>query len=219
MESLPLKRTPLATVSLGLAITIVSLLAFTDFKSAAGLFGLVPAETWRYSGLTFFTSFFLQGGLFYLASNLYFLMEFGSPVENYLGRKRWLTLVLLAALAGDALHVAVNPANRFPLTGASGGISGLIAFYAFKFPRAKIGFWVRLGWIQFPAWAVFLLWMGLQFIGAAEQISGFSHVSALAHLGGTAAGFLLWAVWKKREAPPACAIRNAMPVESPARDA
>jgi hypothetical protein len=35
----------------------------------------------------------------------------------------------------------------------------------------------------------------MQFFGAYEQIGGFDNVSALAHLGGVSAGFVLWLLW------------------------
>jgi membrane associated rhomboid family serine protease len=101
-----------------------------------------------------------------------------------------------------------DPRGAVPCIGASGGISGLIAFYALKFPHARLGilfryYYVYFKWIQFPAWVAFILWILLQFWGAYKQIAGFSNVSALAHLGGTALGVLLWAVWKKTESQPA----------------
>jgi membrane associated rhomboid family serine protease len=36
----------------------------------------------------------------------------------------------------------------------------------------------------------------LQLVGIREQLSGFSHVSALAHLGGVLAGVAAWAYWR-----------------------
>jgi membrane associated rhomboid family serine protease len=81
----------------------------------------------------------------------------------------------------------------------------LIAFYALKFPHARLGILMRFGfvfiprWIQFPAWCAFLLWLLLQFWGAYEQIAGFSNVSSLAHLGGTAVGVVLWFFWRRIE--------------------
>jgi membrane associated rhomboid family serine protease/Zn-finger nucleic acid-binding protein len=207
MDSDPLNRVPLATLVLSLLIAVVSLGAFSNLESAARNFGLIPHDAWRHGGLTFLTSFFLHGGLFHLGGNLYFLVVFGMPVENYLGSRRWLLLVLLAALTGNLLHVAADPRGDIPCIGASGGISGLIAFYAFKFPHAKLGillryYYVYLRWVQFPAWGAFVLWMLLQFWGVFEQFSGFSNVSALAHLGGTAVGIGMWAVWRKTDSQP-----------------
>jgi membrane associated rhomboid family serine protease/Zn-finger nucleic acid-binding protein len=208
MDSDPLAHVPWATLSLSLLIVTISIWAFSDLENAVQHFGLIPDEAWRYGGLTFLTSFFLHGGIIHLVSNLYFLIIFGVHVENYIGSKRWLLLVLLAAVVGDFLHIAADPRGELPCIGASGGISGLIAFYAFKFPHAKLGilfryYYVYFKWVQLPAWCAFLLWLLLQFWGAGEQIAGFSNVSSLAHLGGTAVGIALWFFWRKIELEPA----------------
>jgi membrane associated rhomboid family serine protease/Zn-finger nucleic acid-binding protein len=215
LDSDPLTRIPWATFSLAAIIAVISVWAFFDLENAVEQFGLIPAKAWRFGGLTFLTSFFLHAGIVHLVSNLYFLIIFGIHVENYLGRKRWLLLVLLAAIAGDFLHVMADPRAEIPCIGASGGISGLIAFYALKFPHARLGilfryYYVYFKWIQFPAWVAFILWMLLQFWGAYEQIAGFSNVSSLAHLGGTAVGVLLWAVWRKIELEPATVTAKSM---------
>jgi len=207
MDSEPLSRIPWATFSITAIIAVVSIGAFFDLKDAIEGFGLIPDEAWRYGGLTFLTSFFLHAGIVHLASNVYFLIIFGIHVENYLGWKRWLLLLVSAAGAGNLLHVLSDPHGAIPCIGASGGISGLIAFYALKFPHARLGillryYYVYFKWIQFPAWVAFILWMLLQVWGAYKQIAGFSNVSALAHLGGTVAGVLLWAVWNKTELQP-----------------
>jgi membrane associated rhomboid family serine protease len=210
MDSAPLACVPWATISLAALIAAVSIPAFFDLKNAVGQFGLIPNDAWRYGGLTFLTSFFLHAGVIHLASNLYFLIIFGIQVENCLGWKRWLLLVALAAGAGNVLHLLAGSRGQLPLVGASGGISGLVAFYALKFPHARLGIMFRyffaFKWVQFPAWAAFILWMLLQFWGAYKQIAGFSNVSALAHLGGAAVGVLLWAAWRKTESQPAATI-------------
>jgi Zn-finger nucleic acid-binding protein len=123
MDSDPLAHIPWATLSLALVIAAISTWAFFGLENAIQQFGLIPAEAWRYGGLTFLTSFFLHGGIIHLASNLYFLVVFGEHVEDYLGRWRWLLLVLLSAIAGDyltrwltrtRLPLASGPAAEFP---------------------------------------------------------------------------------------------------------
>ena len=42
------------------------------------------------------------------------------------------------------------------------------------------------------AWGAFILWVAMQGFDAFMQLSGFSHVAALAHIGGAAVGFLFW---------------------------
>ena len=203
-ETQPLQHVPWLTWSLAAVIAVVSIWAFSDLENIINHFGLVPAEVWRHGGVTPLTSFFLHGGIWHLAGNLYFLLIFGDNVEDWLGRWRFLLLLLLATLTGDALHVLGEPHSTTPCVGASGGISGLIALYALKFPHAKLGFLFRFfwffsyfRWFQLPAWGAFCLWLVLQVWGAYEQLAGFSNVSALAHLGGVFVAFLFWLKWRK----------------------
>jgi membrane associated rhomboid family serine protease len=74
------------------------------------------------------------------------------------------------------------------------------------FPHARLGFLFRLffyfRWVYLPAWGAFVLWVLLQFLGIAQQLSGFANVSALAHLGGAAVGLVFWFVERTKEDVP-----------------
>ncbi|MHB0939251.1 MAG: rhomboid family intramembrane serine protease [Armatimonadota bacterium] len=159
-------------------------------------YSLIPAQAFRYGGFTFISAFFLHGGIAHLLGNMYFLLVFGDNVEDYLGKGRFLLLLLLATVAGSLAHIAADPASTVPCVGASGGISGVIAFYALAYPNARFSLFIRFAFISLPAWGFVLLWIGLQFLGAWQQINGFTNVSALAHLGGAFLGFIWWLVWR-----------------------
>ena len=197
----PLARRPWMTWSLALLITLVSVLAFRHLGQVTERFGFIPAEALRYGGATSLTSFFLHGGLWHLIGNLYFLLLFGDNVEDYVGRGRYLLLIFGSTLAGDALHWLAQTSSTVPSIGASGGISGIIVFYALQFPRARLGFlfgvYFRFRWVQMAAWVALVLWMLLQTVTVMLQLGGFSNVAATAHLGGAAAGFLFWLRWRR----------------------
>lgn len=197
-ETEPLQHRPWLTWLVAGAIALVSIWAFSQGESIVNEFGLVPADPWRHSGATLLTSFFLHGGILHLVGNLYFLLIFGDNVEDFLGRWRFLLLLFLATVTGDLLHVLADPHADTPCIGASGGISGVIAFYALQFPRARLGFFVRFYWINVPAWAALVGWLLLQGWHAYQQVAGFSNISALAHLGGALVGFLFWLKWRNR---------------------
>lgn len=196
----PLRRAPWLTWALAAMVSLVSIVAFLDLRTAVEVWGLVPATAGRYGGLTLLTSFLLHGGVIHLVENLYFLLIFGDNVEDYLGRWRYLGLILAAAIVGDLLHIAMDPRSQDPLIGASGGIAGVITFYALKFPHVRlgvrVGFVVLFRWCMIPAWSALVLWVLLQLLGAWQQLTGLTDVSALAHLGGAAAGFAFWLVWR-----------------------
>lgn len=196
------ERSPWATWLLAAAIVAASAAAFADLREMVHRFGLIPAEATRLSGLTFVASFFLHAGIIHLAGNMYFLLVFGDNVEDFLRPFRYLALIALAAFVGDLAHIAFNPHSTTPCIGASGGIAGVITFYALQFPHMRLAFLMRWGfvwfrWIRLPAWFVFVLWILFQLIGAWEQKAGISSVSAVAHLGGVAVGLVLWLAWRK----------------------
>ncbi len=190
-----LARLPWLTWSLSAVIALVSILAFLDLDNAVERFGFVPAHAWRYGGFTLISSFFLHAGIWHLLGNLYFFLVFGASVEDYLGRWKFACLLLLSTLGGDILALLLDPRSGVPSIGASGGISGVLAFYALEFPRARLAVFLRVVWLTMPAWAAFALWIFLQIIIAFEQVSGLSEISGLAHLGGAAVGFAWWIKW------------------------
>ena len=201
------QRRPWATWLLSAVIICASLLAFSNLRDVVQRFGLIPAEATRLDWLTFVTSFFLHAGIIHLAGNMYFLLAFGHAVENFLRPLRYLALIALAAFIGDLAHIALDPRSQIPCIGASGGIAGVIMFYALNFPRMRLAFLMRFGfvwfrWIRLPAWFVFVLWILFQIIGTLEQKAGMSSVSSAAHLGGAAMGLIAWLVWRKPSDEP-----------------
>src|SRR5204862_319962 len=187
------QREPWTTWLLSATIIGGSLVAFPHLREVVQRFGLIPAQATRLGGLTFVTSFFLHAGIIHLAGNMYFLLAFGHAVENFLRPLRYLALIALAAFIGDLAHIVLDPRSQTPCIGASGGIAGVITFYALNFPRMRLAFLMRWGfvwfhWIRLPAWVVFVLWLLFQIIATLEQRAGMSAVSAAAHLAGAAFG-------------------------------
>ncbi len=133
-----------------------------------------------HGGLTFATNFFLHGGLVALDwKTCISLLIFGDNVEDDLGRWRYALLIAVSALVGDVCHVLGNlhgAHSMIPSIGASGGISGVIVFYALRFPHAQLGMMLRYGfyfrWIRFPAYVAMLFWFLLQLFYAFEEQMG-----------------------------------------------
>jgi len=107
--------------------------------------------------MTFLTSFFLHADILHLVGNMYLLLAFGGGVEDYLSRKRFGLLLIAATLAGGLGHTILDPHSNIPLIGASGGISGIITFYALQFPRSRLGFFIQYRWGTIPVWGAFIL--------------------------------------------------------------
>ena len=192
---------PWATWGLAILIAVISILAFFDLENVVERFGLIPAQYGRYGGLTVITSFFLHVGVVHLLVNLYFLCIFGDNVEEFLGKRRFFLLILTAVLLGSTAHILWHPNPQVACIGASGGLSGVIAFYALQFPQARLRMMLRVyrfhyRWFTFPVWLLFLFWILLQALSTYLQVRGMSSVSALAHLGGALGGVLFWCAGK-----------------------
>ena len=163
--------------------------------------GLIPADAWRYGGLSFLTSLFLHGGIFHLLFNSYFLYTFGDNVEDYLGKSRFILLVLLTSISGTLLQVTAHPHSQIPFVGANFTITGLMVFYVLRFPKAQMGLLLltrSFRWFRLPAFEALIVWTLLQAVGARFHISGFTHVSPLGHLGSAVTSSLFWFIWRKK---------------------
>jgi membrane associated rhomboid family serine protease len=206
-------HTPWATYFLSLLIAVISIAAFSHLDSAIHRYGLIPSDTWRDYGLTLITSFYLHGGWVHLLGNLYFLLVFGRAVERELGPWKWLLLIFVADQTGNFLEVLGDSNGTIPTIGASGGISGLLAYYAFKFPHVRLGLLFRFSfffrWIQLPAWTAFAFWILFQIYGAWIQLTGHSDVASMAHLGGAAPGIFLWWIQRKYQPVQHCHSRTS----------
>ena len=87
------------------------------FFSQAGT--VAGGDWWR-----LITSAFLHANLIHIAFNMLALWWFGGPVEEYLGRVRFVLLYLVAGLAGSAGAILQAPST--PTLGASGAIFGIL---------------------------------------------------------------------------------------------
>ncbi len=171
-----------------------------DLSAIVNAYGFIPGEPFRLGGLTWITAFFIHGGIGHLLGNLWFLWMMGDNVEDLLGRRRYLLLIIVATVCGSLVHLLWDPRGDIPCIGASGGISGVMAVYALRFPHAQIGiafFWGRL-WLRLPAWAWLGWWLIAQGVLAWQQVGGYTNVSALGHLGGAGIGAVLAWWWHDR---------------------
>ena len=147
--------------------------------------------------LTLFTSMFMHGGFWHIASNMLFLWIFGNNVEDILGPVKFLLFYVACGLAAAAAHIATAPSSTVPTIGASGAISGVVGAYLIAFPNARVlsllflGFFIRL--VAVPAFVVIIVWFAIQFISGlaslgAAQTAG---IAWFAHIGGFIAGVAL----------------------------
>lgn len=197
LDDVGLKHVPWTTRAVIAATAIASLLAFLDLDAAVARFGFVAADAWRLGGLTFVTSFFVHVSALHLLGNLWFLGIFGDDAEDHLRPSRFLLLLLLATLAGNAVDAAITTFPLVPAVGASGGISGVLVYSALLHPGRRLGmpYFYGLRWIPLPAVVWLFFWVALQVLGVW---AGFGGVAYGAHLGGAAVGLLVWLGERRR---------------------
>ena len=148
-----------------------------------------------FSWYTLITNAFLHSGWFHLAGNMFLLWITGTVLEAAIGRRQFLMLYLGSAILGTLLFALTtfyfSPPDKYgiPLIGASGAISGVIGFAAFRYYYINIQTIFApiplLVWI--PFWTYALYFLVKEFLLGFFDTSG-GNVAHFAHLGGLALG-------------------------------
>ena len=111
------------------AVNGAGVLAGNGTSSIYDRFALRPAEVANGEWYRLITSMFLHFGFLHIAFNMWALLVIGSPLEQMLGRFRYLALYFLSGVGGGLLSMAFGPIDE-TAAGASGAIFGLFgAFY------------------------------------------------------------------------------------------
>lgn len=184
------------TWAIAVFISVFSLFSSPDLEKNINTIGLSHDNFSKYGVSIIFKSFLVQSNIWLLLINMYFFIIFGSFVEEFIGKFRFLILLVLATLFGDLLHILAATPTSSSFIGASGGITGLMAFYVWRFPRSKIdllfGVTSLPNWSSAPAYAFFMFWLMLMFFGITGLAPILSHLSLLSILGGITVGVTYW---------------------------
>ena len=174
-------------------------------RDALSALGELPSQRFGYrpgdpSPLTFVTSLFLHGGLWHLLGNMLFLWLAGAVIECFWDSLPFLGLYFLAGAGATLAHHLSAPDSMTPVIGASGAISGLLGAFVVGYPRTRVrllwAVWpIGIGHTHVPAWALILVWAGLQIAWAL--IDPGDGVARWAHLGGFAVGVIGALVMKR----------------------
>lgn len=136
------------------------------------------------------TSMFAHANFFHILLNMYALWLFGAILERTWGATKFLIFYFVCGLAAGITQMLLVPQGAS--LGASGAVMGLLAAFAYTFP--KIEFFIIP--IPFPIKAKYLA-LGLVAINIFGGISGSDGIAHYAHLGGMAMGFILVLTWLK----------------------
>lgn len=140
----------------------------------------------------------------HIAFNMFALWMFGSPLASAWGDRRFLQFYLLTGL-GAGLVIATWPllvtlfggvaaAYYIPTLGASGAVYGVLLAYGLTWPDRTL----YLLFPPIPLKAIYLI----PFIFFFSYLFGPSNISHAGHLGGVAAGWLLYRRWTKQPLLP-----------------
>jgi membrane associated rhomboid family serine protease len=119
------------------------------------------------------TAAFLHASILHIGLNMYVLWIIGSPVEQYLGRARFLGLYFVSGLAGSAGALVLTPTAL--TVGASGAIFGILG-------ALLIIEWQTTGRLAGNAMTWIVINLALSFV--------ISNVSIGGHIGGLIGGIL-----------------------------
>lgn len=151
--------------------------------------GLLEGRFW-----TIITSVFSHNAFFHIFINMYFFYGFGKAIETSIGSKKFLTLYLFSGILGSLAHCFVSALilhePELEALGASGAISGVLVFFALKYPDERV---YLLGLIPLPAFSAIFFFIALDVVGFISQAQGSQiPIGYGAHLGGALGGFLYY---------------------------
>jgi len=189
-----------------IATAIVWILQLVTYPLVNNIFALDPDMAFSGHIYQFFTYMFLHAaytqtsvGLMiypmHIGINMLLLAIFGFPLEQTIGKRRFLIIYVLSGIGSSLFYmfmtVGVMGMETAGLIGASGAVFGVLAAYAFKYPKTWVYF---LGLIPMPA-AVMLVFFLIEemFFGLLGLQPG---VANFGHVGGILSGLAIMTAWK-----------------------
>jgi membrane associated rhomboid family serine protease len=125
------------------------------------------------------TAMFLHGSIWHIALNMFALWVIGGPVEQYLGRARYLLLYFASGIAGSA-GALFGVSMLTPTVGASGAIFGVLG-------AMMILEWNITGRLAGNA----LTWIVINLVFNFVYNSGGGNISIGGHIGGLIGGIIV----------------------------
>jgi membrane associated rhomboid family serine protease len=163
------------------------------------------------SGWKWMSYIFVHSGPVHFLGNMLFLLIFSCWLEPLVGGLAVLILFLVSGVFAAGFYLLVSGATAAPLIGASGAVSGIMAFFCFLYWNKPVRFvyWLFLplkgysGFIYLPGWVIFALWVASDAAGYWATLDDFGGVAYGAHLGGEIIGLtagLLLSLLRRRYA-------------------
>lgn len=125
------------------------------------------------------TYFFSHKEIWHIAFNMLALASLGPAVESALGGKRFFSFYIFTGLASAVLIWLFDP-SPYPVLGASGAITGVIAAFAYIYPRAPLSFFFL------PPFEAKKFAIGIAVISAVlvvAELRGYGSMGGISHFG------------------------------------
>jgi membrane associated rhomboid family serine protease len=187
-----IKRTPMALgigASLILSWLVQSILVWhLDFDLMRALGALLPAWALETSEIhRYITAAWLHASTIHVLGNALVIILVGVPLEQRLGRGRFLSIYMIGVLGGNIGWTLANWGSTIFCLGASGAAFGLLGCYLACWPRDEIEFPLILIRRWPVAW-IALFKFGLEVL---QYPTATSNVAHLAHITGFIACYVL----------------------------
>lgn len=151
-------------------------------------------DVWKW-----FSYIFVHSGLVHFVGNMLFFLIFAGFLETIVGGLAVLVLFLSSGALSAGFFLYFSGATAAPLVGASGAVSGIMAYFCFLYWNKPVRFvyWLFLplrgyfGFIFLPGWVVFALWLVSDLAGYLSTVSELGGVAYTAHLGGEVIGLFV----------------------------
>jgi len=190
---------PPATRIIILTNALVYLLQRLVGDAILGPFALWPLGSGAFEPWQLLTYAFLHDSqnILHVVFNMFAVYMFGSPLEVYWGRQRYINYYVASVLAAAFTQLTVQALSHSgePVIGASGGVFGLLLGFAWLFPRQRV--MLLFPPIPMPAWLFVTLYGAVELVlGVTGAQTGVAH---FAHLGGMLGGALMILLWQARD--------------------
>jgi len=195
-ENMEVRRLPVVTISLIASMVLVHILAS---PGAYEHFGDIPA---RGGVLTLVTYAFLHEGWFHLIGNAWFLFLAGAALEDRWGRIAFSAFYLVTGVVAALANRLIFPSSELAIIGASGAVAGAMGAFFVLFATTRVQFvllWRKATVFSAPAYAMLLLWLGIEVVYAmlgAMLGAGGTAVAHWTHVGGFIFGAIVAAAFR-----------------------
>jgi membrane associated rhomboid family serine protease len=175
---------------------ILKRLSLTFNESSQKMYGLGPVAN---SALNWVTYQFTHASFFHLFSNLFFLIVIGAALKSVVS-DQWIVMTyILSGLTAGVFYLLLCDDLSHPLVGASGSISGLIAFLCVVKNNKNIQWSYFIspfkngqGNIYLPAYLLFPIYLMTDFTQVLIDSVGVTNsIAHSAHVGGALCGLVL----------------------------